>query len=217
LRVAQFCVSRSYDEGVDGLRERKKRATRRALSHAALRLAAEQGFDNLLVEDIAAAAGVSMRTFNNYFASKADAVCATRGERMEHVVAALEARPAGEPIGEALRCSLPLLLCDDPEADAARVMLGRLLRTTPELRAQQLASLAAVEPVLAAAIARRCGWDPDALAARVLAAATLAAFRVAFDDWLRASPSATSTRSFLPVLDQALRDLGRRYAMGDVV
>jgi AcrR family transcriptional regulator len=59
---------------VPGLRERKKQQTREALSWAALRLAIDRGLGNVLVEDIAAEAGVSPRTFNNYFSSKAEAI-----------------------------------------------------------------------------------------------------------------------------------------------
>src|SRR5580698_6176379 len=59
-----------------GLRERKKVATRKALGMAAMRLAVERGLEHVLVEDIAEAAGVSARTFNNYFASKYEAICA---------------------------------------------------------------------------------------------------------------------------------------------
>ena len=48
-----------------GLRERKKIATRQALAVAATRLAADRGLENVLVEDIAEAVGVSARTLNN--------------------------------------------------------------------------------------------------------------------------------------------------------
>jgi AcrR family transcriptional regulator len=57
-----------------GLRERKKLDTRKALSDAALELMFERGLDNFVREDVAARAGVSLRTFSNYFASKDDAL-----------------------------------------------------------------------------------------------------------------------------------------------
>ena len=57
-----------------GLRERKKRARRAALIDAAQKLVAEHGLDAVTVEMISAEAGVSARTFFNYFESKDDAV-----------------------------------------------------------------------------------------------------------------------------------------------
>nr|BFE79419.1 hypothetical protein GCM10020093_020200 [Planobispora longispora] len=64
------------------MREQKKQATREALSAAALRLALERGPDNVRVDDIAEAAGVSPRTYNNYFSSREQAiVAAVTGER----------------------------------------------------------------------------------------------------------------------------------------
>jgi AcrR family transcriptional regulator len=59
-----------------GLRERKKTETRAALSEAALRLALEKGVDNVRVDEIAEAAGVSPRTYNNYFPSREHAIVA---------------------------------------------------------------------------------------------------------------------------------------------
>jgi AcrR family transcriptional regulator len=86
----------------EGLRERKKRETRLALSHATIRLALERGWDNVSVEDVAAAANVSERTFRNYFTSKAEAVVATHVERGQRIAEVLRERPADEPLWDAL-------------------------------------------------------------------------------------------------------------------
>lgn len=81
-----------------GLRERKKADTRRALSDAALRLVFERGLDGVTREDIAALAGVSLRTFNNYFTGKYEALAWRQIERMRRSIAALRLRPHDEPL-----------------------------------------------------------------------------------------------------------------------
>ena len=90
------------DAAIDGLRERKKRETRSALAWAAVRLAAERGFANVPVEDIAAGAGVSPRTFNNYFSSKAEAIVARHVDRLQAIAAELRARPPEEELWAAI-------------------------------------------------------------------------------------------------------------------
>src|SRR5215472_9233179 len=86
----------------EGLRERKKRETRAAISHAAIRLCARRGWDHVTIADIADEANVSERTFRNYFANRAEAVAATHLERVLRTVDELRARPADEPIWDAV-------------------------------------------------------------------------------------------------------------------
>ena len=69
------------DGGGAGLRERKKEATRQGARRGRAEVGVERGLDNVRVSDIAAAAGVSQRTFNNYFASREEAMCALAADR----------------------------------------------------------------------------------------------------------------------------------------
>jgi AcrR family transcriptional regulator len=166
---------------MENLRERKKTATREALSAAALRLALDHGPENVRVDDIAEAAGVSPRTYNNYFSSREQAiVAAISAERALRIAAALRDRPAGEPLARAVVEAVVEQYVAEAEPGSAAFSL---LTSAPALRAEFLGTVAAMEEPLATAIAERSGADE--LRARVLAAAVSAAARVAAGRWLR--------------------------------
>ncbi len=86
-----------------GLRERKKRRTRATLIDAAVQLCLEQGYDNTTVEQIAAAAEVSPRTFSRYFPTKDAVVLTLLDELVERVVEELARIPFDVPVLEAFR------------------------------------------------------------------------------------------------------------------
>src|SRR4051812_41444159 len=100
-----------------GHRERRKRATRASLSWAAIRLTVERGYDKVRVEDIADAAGVSPRTFNNYFASKAEAITARHLDRALRTAEELRRRPAGEPLWTAVTAAVLTQFETGPEVE----------------------------------------------------------------------------------------------------
>lgn len=80
-----------------GHRQQKKLDTWRALREAAIRLMLERSFDEVSVEEIAAAAKVSRATFFNYFRSKEAAVLDADPAMADLAAQILAARPQGEP------------------------------------------------------------------------------------------------------------------------
>ncbi|MFI6097266.1 TetR/AcrR family transcriptional regulator [Lentzea sp. NPDC051213] len=165
-----------------GLRERKKTETRAALSAAALRLALEKGVDNVRVDEIAEAADVSPRTYNNYFASREQAIVAgITASRVLQVASALESRPSDEPLVESLIAAFAEQY-REPPSDALA-----LITSTPSLREAYLDSVSSMEPPIASVIAARLGKSE--LGASVLAAAVSAAARLAVQRWVDVRPS----------------------------
>jgi AcrR family transcriptional regulator len=88
-------VAEVVGKPVLGLRERKKQRTRAELIEAALALCNRQGFERTTVDQIAAVADVSPRTFSRYFATK-DAVVLASIDYVVDVVAAELARQPDE-------------------------------------------------------------------------------------------------------------------------
>lgn len=165
-----------------GLRERKKQATREALREAALRLAVERGPDQVRVEDIAEAAGVSPRTYNNYFASREQAiVSAVTEDREARVAAAVAAHPAGVRLADAVTEAVIEQYTSTDARDHDALLL---ITTQTALRDAFLDATAGIEPPLAVVIAERLD-NPEAHTARVLAASVAAAVRIALEGWLQ--------------------------------
>jgi len=177
-----------------GLRERKKAETRDALMAAALRLVDERGLEHVTVDEIATEAGVSPRTFFNYFPSKEDAIVGSSPAFTASVVEALRERPDDEPPLESLRHAVHVSgdhLEAEPDAWFVR---RRLAERYPSLAVLHSARLAAVERELVVEIARRTRLDPDTdTYPGVVVGAALAAARVALAAW-----GARSRRGSLP-------------------
>jgi AcrR family transcriptional regulator len=186
------------------LREQKKQATREALREAALRLALECGPDNVRVDDIAGAAGVSPRTYNNYFSSREQAiVAAVTTERESRVAAAVAAMPASVSLADAVAEAV-VEQYTNPGEHGRDVLL--LITTRPTLRDAFVDTATAIEHPLADAIAERLG-DTDRHTARVLAASVAAAVRVALERWVQ--PATASAAAGLVVPSGSLPDLLR--------
>ena len=200
-----------------GLRERKKLAVRRALGSAAIRLAVERGLDNVTIEDITAEAGVSLRTFGNYFSSKYEAMCATGTDRARRIGAELLARPAREPLWEAIRAAVVAHYegaagAPDAQWPDAQWLAGlKLVLSSPATRGEYLKVTSEMQQTLAEAIAARTGIDMGQdMYPQILAGAVIAATQVAVGRWA-AGDLPVPLR---PLLQRALDQLATACAGG---
>src|ERR1700746_2900542 len=111
-----------------GLGESRRRLTAAELEAAALRLFGERGFDAVTVDDIAAEADVSRRTFFRYFASKEDVLLADHIVQLKRLREARAARPADEPVLTALRNALLSMTGDFEDRKEMVILRGRIMR-----------------------------------------------------------------------------------------
>ncbi|MEV6878317.1 TetR family transcriptional regulator [Amycolatopsis sp. NPDC051128] len=185
-----------------GLRERKKRETRLALSHAAIALVLERGFDNVSVDDIAAAANVSGRTFRNYFTSKAEAIVAAHIERGRRIAELLRDRPADEPLWDALIHAVvaqfePPPGSAGPPDDRYFPALQKLL-AEPDVQHEVFRAHAAAQDELTVAIAERTHTNAtDDLYPQIVAGVVSTGLGTAMAHWTR-----DPTRSLVALLHE---------------
>ncbi|GAB1510706.1 TetR/AcrR family transcriptional regulator [Actinophytocola sp. KF-1] len=194
-----------------GLRERKKAATREALSKAALRLAMEKGMSNVRVQEVAGAANVSPRTYNNYFSSVEQAIVwAIMASRAVEAAEAVRMGPEEEPLADSVIEAVVGQYANPPEGD-----MLRLVTTAPRLRAEYVEAVTGLSDPLAAAIAERLDTD-DRLLPAVLASAVSAAARVAIESWVQPSenPEAAAKGLVVVVSGRPLPDLLREALAG---
>jgi AcrR family transcriptional regulator len=206
-----------------GRRERKKQATRAALSEAAVRLSLEHGVENVTVEQIADEADVALRTFFNYFSSKEEAVVAGDAARGEMLVERFRVRPDSESVLTALRVAV-LAHVDDLTGEGEMDAL-RMMRRSPSLLPHQLAVYAAGERAMAVAVAERIGElgpegpddegfgtdRPVGLYPALVAASVMAGMRVGMQRWTDASAGGTRD---LAALHQLVGEVFDRLARG---
>ncbi|MFE3019131.1 TetR/AcrR family transcriptional regulator [Streptomyces sp. NPDC059256] len=181
------------------MRARNKQAARETIGAAALRLALEKGPGGLAlvrVRDIAEAAGVAPRTYNNYFSSREEAICVFQSDQARRIGGALRSRPVGEPLDQAIAAAV-VDVFTDPEPDRAGLAM---IMSTPALQGEALKAFSMAEEPLAAAISERTGAEPWELSSTVLAAAVAGAVRVAGRHWL----STADPTPFAEVLRLAL-------------
>ena len=209
-----------------GLRERKKAATRLAISNVATALFAERGFEAVTLAEIAAAADVSVKTILNHFTTKEELFYDRAEQVFGSLVAAIVERPAGVPILEALRRRLADHRVpfeddgwDDLHDGAGFERFRRFLATehaSSALRARRLVIASEWVDRLTSVLAAELGLGPDDARVRSLAAFVVAALeqrgRAIAAAVLTHAPGAEVERVTRAAVDEAFGRLATAYA-----
>ena len=153
------------------------------LERAAERLWSDRGFEETTVADIAAAAGLTSRTFFRYFDDKRDVLFSRAAQLQEFLVEAVADAPAGPP---------PFVVVVEAFAAAAEPIFERhrafarerqkIILTHPDLQERQLTKHATLTAALADALRARGVDEP---VARLAAGAGVSVFHLAFGQWVR--------------------------------
>jgi AcrR family transcriptional regulator len=167
-----------------GLRERKKVQTRQRLMRAAVRLAAQRGWADVTVEDIAAAADVSPRTFFRYFPSKVEVLFADVPERLMAIERTIAEREPGESVLRAVRRGVIEFVAGFMAEPDLYVTRTRLVLADPDLLGHALVHFARLEEVIAAAAAEELPARPRDLRPKLIGTAATAAIRATSQTWV---------------------------------
>lgn len=167
---------------IPGLRERKKLRTRETIASAAVSLFLRNGFDQVSVSHVAAAADVSKVTVFNYFPTKEDLVLSRIAQDTTRAAQVVRSRAPEESPLQALRRDYLRRLADhDPStgicADQQVIAIRRMISTTPTLSLRMTHYLLTAESSLAEALAADLGEPEDSVLARIAAGQLLSTER----------------------------------------
>jgi AcrR family transcriptional regulator len=188
-----------------GLRERRRRETSLEIHRAALDLASRRGFDNVTVEEIATAAGVSARTFFNYFTTKESAIVHAPLDLTDEQAAEFVAsRRTRHP--EILDDTIAVIsagLAENPPSRQQMADLRTVALNSVAVSTAVLAEFDAFQRRLAALIAERTGARPDDDIPVLIATLAMTVVRVGMDRW--ASIDSDDDDSPVPHVQRAAR------------
>jgi TetR/AcrR family transcriptional regulator, regulator of mycofactocin system len=187
-------------------RGRRPATSRQDVARAALELFARQGYDDTSIDEIAAAVGVSRRTFFRYYDSKPEVVWGEFDAELVRLRTRLEEAPADQPLIDVLRRAVMDTNRFGPrELEELRIRIG-LTSTVPTLVAHSAVRYAEWCDVVAGFVAGRIGGSPDDLGPQTVARAALGVATAAFVHWSRSDRG-----DLVDEVDQAFRLLATGF------
>jgi len=197
------------DGSAEPVRGRPASTSRQDVARAALDLFARHGYAATTVDDIAAAVGISRRTFFRYFESKPDVVWGEFDAELGRLRDRLAEAPDSEPLMDVLRRSVMATnRFGAGELDELRIRMV-LIGTVPTLVAHSAVRYEEWCDVVAGFAADRLGCAADDLVPQTLARAALGAAMAAFSCWARDEDG-----DLVVEVDRAFRLLATGFADG---
>jgi TetR/AcrR family transcriptional regulator, regulator of mycofactocin system len=199
------------DEETAPRRGRPRSTSSRELQLIALRLFVEHGFENTTIEQIAAEAGISERTFFRYFASKASVLWTEFEAEVDTIRAELSSVPDDVPMMDAIRHAVVSANHYHAEDVPKMRMQMNLFATVPALSASAAEHYEAWERAISEFAGARLRQPAGSLYPLAVGRATLAACRAAYDRW-----SVRANADLTVYLDVALKALAVGFDPGAV-
>ncbi|GAB7029929.1 TetR family transcriptional regulator [Streptomyces platensis subsp. malvinus] len=156
------------------------------IAEAAAALFSEKGYEATTVEDIASAAGISLRTFYRYCAAKEDALTPVLTSGVGQLIEDLATRPVDEPLTRAVQAAFETSASARRLADPEQARrLVRVMCTVPAVRMRWLAAGRDMQDQLVPVLAARKGAPEDSMEVRLLTCALIDGLSVAMEYWAR--------------------------------
>src|ERR1700681_3075950 len=168
----------------NGLRARKRRETRQRIAEAGLKLFVRKGYEATTLEAIAAAAGISARTFFYYFKTKDEVLQFWQGSGFVEALgpAMRKASTRQAPLDAVRRCLLKLVSRYETKNS---VVVDRILQSTEALRTRKHAKSIEMEETLFAALCELWPQPEQRPSLRMTAMISIGAMRLAMEAWRR--------------------------------
>ena len=169
-------------ERPEDLRERKRRETSQRIIEKGLRLFVRNGYEGTTLDAIAAAAGISRRTFFYYFKSKEDVLLAAHdsGFRQALRPAMLDEPPDQAPLEAVQKCLIKLASRYETKES---VVFDRLMQSTEALRARKEAVFVETEQILLEAMCELWPSPGRRDGLRLVAMVAMGTLRLALEKW----------------------------------
>ena len=189
-----------------GLRERKKRESRRRIADVASGLFIERGFDNVTIAEVAEAANVARMTVFNYFPRKEDLFLDRHADLVEDLRRAICDREPGESVVAAVRRYLHELLATQHPLSGAREgtqHFYQIVDASPALVRRTLEHTRELADALTELLETEVGPGMEAaVVANLIATAVTIVPRVAVDKLIAGQPGEKVRREQVDVIDQ---------------